>query len=381
MTITALPTPPSRQDPDNFAERADLLLAALVDFVDEANALGADVSAKQTTASSAASTATTKAGEAASARDIAMAAANYKGLWSALSGALNVPATVYHGVNIWMLTQSVASVAAEVPGVSSKWINVTPASGMGSAAYQPASAFQPAIGALSGLLKSAGAGTIATASAADIVSAIGATAVQNATSAASATTAANATAIADGTVSTAAKIGNGIITWGKMVAMSTGKLLGRTTGGAGQAEEISLGTGLAMAANVLSVTNGGVTSVNGVTGAVTAANISAAATSGYNYTPANPANVVPKNFGAVSYPVGVTVVGFYQQSNGLAVGATVSGASLMYLGAIGATGGAQTPLLSALDVGTWLNIGRLTAYQENYDGLANYTGSIFQRIA
>ena len=58
MSITPLPAPPSRQDPNNFAERADELLAALVVFVTEANLLGADVSTQQTTASAAATTAT-----------------------------------------------------------------------------------------------------------------------------------------------------------------------------------------------------------------------------------------------------------------------------------------------------------------------------------
>jgi hypothetical protein len=80
MTISALPTPPSRLDSTNFRDRADALLTALPDFVTEANALAADVNAKQAaTAASAASvdatiaaatasataTATTKAGEAA----------------------------------------------------------------------------------------------------------------------------------------------------------------------------------------------------------------------------------------------------------------------------------------------------------------------------
>lgn len=319
MTITALPTPPSRQDPDNFAERADLLLAALVDFVTEANALGADVSAQQITASTAASTATTKAGEASGARDIALAAANYKGLWSALSGSLNVPATVYHSSSIWMLTQNIASVGAEVPGVSTKWINVTPASGLGTAAYQPSTAFQPAIGALTGLLKSAGSGAIAAASAADIVAAIGASAVQTATAAGSATNADTATNIADGAVSSAAKIANGIITWGKMVAISSARLLGRQTAGTGQAEEISIGTGLAMSGNVLSCTvSPPVTSVAGKTGEVTLApgDVGAAAAShthsyapmtavvaisGTNYAPTNPGFVATRADGSFFY--------------------------------------------------------------------------------
>jgi hypothetical protein len=47
MTITTLPVAPSRADPANFATRADALLVALPTFVTEANALQADVVAKQ----------------------------------------------------------------------------------------------------------------------------------------------------------------------------------------------------------------------------------------------------------------------------------------------------------------------------------------------
>ncbi|EHK64773.1 hypothetical protein [Achromobacter arsenitoxydans] len=45
MAITSLPTPPSRSDPENFAERADAFMAALPRFADEANALQLDVTA------------------------------------------------------------------------------------------------------------------------------------------------------------------------------------------------------------------------------------------------------------------------------------------------------------------------------------------------
>jgi len=62
MAITPLPTPPSRDDPTNFATRADAFLGALPDFATEANALQTDVNAKQVTASNAATTATTQAG-------------------------------------------------------------------------------------------------------------------------------------------------------------------------------------------------------------------------------------------------------------------------------------------------------------------------------
>ena len=65
MAITALPTPPSRQQPEaTFATNADAFLGALPTFVAEANALQADITSEQATASAAATTATTKAGEA-----------------------------------------------------------------------------------------------------------------------------------------------------------------------------------------------------------------------------------------------------------------------------------------------------------------------------
>lgn len=41
-TITALPTPPSRQDPTNFNDRADAFLAALPAFATEANAVASE---------------------------------------------------------------------------------------------------------------------------------------------------------------------------------------------------------------------------------------------------------------------------------------------------------------------------------------------------
>lgn len=71
MPITALPTPPTRQDPASFAERADAFLAALPTFQSEANALAVAVNADEATASSAASTATTQAGTATTQAGIA----------------------------------------------------------------------------------------------------------------------------------------------------------------------------------------------------------------------------------------------------------------------------------------------------------------------
>ena len=47
MTITALPTPPTRQDPDNFSIRADQFFSALPAFATEANALATEVNANK----------------------------------------------------------------------------------------------------------------------------------------------------------------------------------------------------------------------------------------------------------------------------------------------------------------------------------------------
>lgn len=74
MPITALPTIPSRQQPEaTFATNGDNFLGALPTFGTEANALAADVNAKEAAASSAATTATTKAGEALASANAAAA--------------------------------------------------------------------------------------------------------------------------------------------------------------------------------------------------------------------------------------------------------------------------------------------------------------------
>jgi hypothetical protein len=69
MTITALPTPPSRQDPTNFAIRADAFLGALPAFATQANALALTINTNATTASAAATAAAASATSAASSLD------------------------------------------------------------------------------------------------------------------------------------------------------------------------------------------------------------------------------------------------------------------------------------------------------------------------
>lgn len=53
---------------------------------------------------------------------VAAATANFKGEWSALSGALAIPASVYHDGSYWQLLKNLANVAASEPGSTGDWI-------------------------------------------------------------------------------------------------------------------------------------------------------------------------------------------------------------------------------------------------------------------
>lgn len=114
-TLTAAPTSPDRADRATFAARA----VALDDWtknnqVPEMQALGDNVYANAVEAAAAAVTCTALT-------NVAAAAANYKGLWSALTGALNMPASVSYNGNYWALNTNLADVTAATPGVSASW--------------------------------------------------------------------------------------------------------------------------------------------------------------------------------------------------------------------------------------------------------------------
>ena len=81
-TITALPTPPSREDPANFSTRADEFLGALPTFQSEANIVAGEVNTNASNASTAASTATTQAGLATTAKTNAETAAALASDWA-----------------------------------------------------------------------------------------------------------------------------------------------------------------------------------------------------------------------------------------------------------------------------------------------------------
>ncbi|MGQ3001299.1 MAG: tail fiber protein [Hydrogenophaga sp.] len=118
MPITALPTPPTRQDPDNFSQRGDEFLGALPTFVTQANDLATQVNSSETNV-------VAMAALVLPASSAALAAANYVGIWSSLSGSLAIPASVYHAGRFWMLLTSLGNVATSQPGVSSDWAPVS----------------------------------------------------------------------------------------------------------------------------------------------------------------------------------------------------------------------------------------------------------------
>jgi len=135
--ITALPAVPQRtQPPAEFATKGDAFLGALPAFRAEINTFGAfvdsagaaidaDVAAADASEANAAASATAadaSAQLALSYKDLAAGTANFKGSWSGLSGALAIPASVYHNGLTWVLLSSLANVASAEPGISASWV-------------------------------------------------------------------------------------------------------------------------------------------------------------------------------------------------------------------------------------------------------------------
>lgn len=119
MTIDALPSAPLPTDNTaTFNSKAFALVAALNTFVTQANAMEAAVDADAVSAAADAIT-------ALNASAAAVGAANYKGEWSTLTGALAIPASVSHNGVVWVLKANLADVTAAVPGVSSQWLSAT----------------------------------------------------------------------------------------------------------------------------------------------------------------------------------------------------------------------------------------------------------------
>lgn len=114
--IPAAPAVPKSSDPEaTFDAQYEAFNAWEHDQLQPGmNALAANVYGNAQDAQVSAASA---AASAASAQSLT----NFKGLWSSLTGALNMPATSLYANAYWVLTRNVADVTAEVPGVSTAW--------------------------------------------------------------------------------------------------------------------------------------------------------------------------------------------------------------------------------------------------------------------
>ena len=123
VPITALPTAPARtQSQAVFSANTDAFLTALPPLVTEINAGGAAIEASQTAASTSETNAAASATASASSEASAAGSANYKGEWSTLTGALNIPASVSKSTNLYILKLNLADVTSSEPGVTTDWI-------------------------------------------------------------------------------------------------------------------------------------------------------------------------------------------------------------------------------------------------------------------
>lgn len=93
-------------------------------FMTDLTALANCALANATEANLAATAVTAAAASAVASANLAAAAANFKGLWPSLTGALNKPASVKHNGRFWALLNNLADVTASQPGVSADWTSL-----------------------------------------------------------------------------------------------------------------------------------------------------------------------------------------------------------------------------------------------------------------
>jgi hypothetical protein len=133
MAITALPTPPSRSDPANFADRGDAFLGALPTFVTEANALATATNQNEINAELAETNAETAQAAAEAARDLALTYRN-----NASTSASNASTSATNALNSENAAAASAASAAAIAGafVSTSTTTWTPTIGSQAFAVQ-----------------------------------------------------------------------------------------------------------------------------------------------------------------------------------------------------------------------------------------------------
>lgn len=212
MTITALPTPPSTNDPANFAVKADALLAALPTFVAETNATAAAMNLNSTTDTSVSSVAI---GTGTKSFTVSTGKSFQPGMYLILADSA-APSTNSIFAQITSYNTGTGALVVEgltVRGSGTKSSWVISQSSAGGAQAGPIASSGITGAAVAGALASSG---ITGAAASGAVTASGLT-------------------------------------------MATSRLLGRTTTSTGAVEEISVGAGLTLSGGVLATTATGIT--------------------------------------------------------------------------------------------------------------------------
>jgi hypothetical protein len=132
--ISALPTPPSRQDPTNFANEADAFLGAIPTFQTETNTAGTYFDAQNAIATTQAGIATTQAGIAATSATTAAGSATAAANSAATAGAVEwvsgtayvVGNVVYSGINYLNYRAIQATSGTTDPSLNeTDWVSLT----------------------------------------------------------------------------------------------------------------------------------------------------------------------------------------------------------------------------------------------------------------
>jgi len=119
LITTDVSDPPIRgQEQAVFSPKMDSFLASFNPFKIAQNTLAGWMETVANLVEGWANDADVSATAAALSESAANSAANFKGLWSSLSGALNKPATVLHDGSYWVLLNNLANVASSTPSPS-----------------------------------------------------------------------------------------------------------------------------------------------------------------------------------------------------------------------------------------------------------------------